>query len=379
MIAEAPRLRLIQQLGPDGAAAAIDLGGGAGARRRGLRRAPGVAAPAVAEMTLALMLACLRRLPPLDQAARAGAGWRPPAGDEVLGGEIGGRVVGLVGYDAVAARLAPVLRALGATLLYWDRRPEPEAAATFVPLRELFEASDVVSLHLPLTPETERLVDASALGLMKPGAVLVNTAQGGLVDEAALAEALACGHLRAAGLDAFAAEPLPRDHPLLALDNVVVSPRPAWLTLEALRRALGAGGRERPAAARGQAAAAPGRLRAAERRLSSPAERRHSQPPLALVPPLCRQRRRGRPDRAYRARRARGRRAAPQAGDRRRPVAGAEATTVSPPTPDPAAPSAELGHSLCGGLKADLGVGAVAERLLRRRAAAAEPDLALGG
>jgi phosphoglycerate dehydrogenase-like enzyme len=73
---------------------------------------------------------------------------------------------------------------------------------------------------------------------MKPGAVLVNTAQGGLVDEAALAEALACEHLRAAGLDAVTTEPLPRDHPLLALDNAVLSPRPAWLTLEALRRAL---------------------------------------------------------------------------------------------------------------------------------------------
>jgi phosphoglycerate dehydrogenase-like enzyme len=238
LLAEAPRLRLVQRLGPDGAAAAVDLGA---ARARGVAvcGVPGdAAAPAVAEMALALMLACLRRLPQLDRAARAGAGWRPPAGDEAPGGEIGGRVVGLVGYDAVAARLAPVLRALGATLLYWEGGPEPEAAAAFAPLRELIEASDVVSLHLPLTPETERLVDASALGLMKPGAVLVNVAQGGLVDEAALAEALACGHLRAAGLDAATAEPLPRDHPLLALGNAVLSPRPAWLTLEALRRAL---------------------------------------------------------------------------------------------------------------------------------------------
>ncbi len=136
-------------------------------------------------------------------------------------------------------RSAPVLGGMGAAVLYWDRRPAPEATtAAFVPLRELVETSDVVSLHLPLTPETERLVDASALGLMKPGSVLVNTAHGGLVDEAALAEALACRHLRAAGLDAFAAEPLPRDHPLLALDNVVVSPRVAWLTPEALRRSL---------------------------------------------------------------------------------------------------------------------------------------------
>lgn len=224
LIAQAPRLRLIQQLGPDQGPATVDLGA---ARARGVAvcGAPGAATPAVAEMTLALMLACLRRLP-------------LPADDETACGEIGGRTVGLLGYDAVAGRLAPLLRALGATLLYWSRRPEPEAAAAFVPLRELVETSDVVSLHLPLTPETERLVDASALGLMKPGAVLVSTAPGGLVDAAALAEALASGHLRAAGLDALAAEPLPHDHPLRALGNAILSPRAAWLTLEALRRAL---------------------------------------------------------------------------------------------------------------------------------------------
>jgi phosphoglycerate dehydrogenase-like enzyme len=238
LLAEAPRLRLIQQLGPGaGAETTVDL---AAARAGGIAvcDAPGAAAPAVAEMTLALMLACLRRVPALDRAVRAGTGWALPAEEQAFCGELGGRTVGLLGYGAVAARVAPVLRALGARPLYWSRHREPEASATFAPLRELMEASDVVSLHLPLTPETERLVDAAALGLMKPGAVLVNTAHGGLVDEAALAEALRCGHLRAAGLDVFAAEPLPRDHPLLALANVVVSPRAAWRTPEALRRAL---------------------------------------------------------------------------------------------------------------------------------------------
>jgi phosphoglycerate dehydrogenase-like enzyme len=236
LIAEAPRLRLIQQLGP-GTNAAVDLAA-AGTRGVAVCAAPGADTRAVAEMTLALMLACLRRLPPLDQAVRAGSGWSPSAEAQALCGEIGSRTVGLVGYGAVAARLVPVLRAMGATLLYWDRRPEPEAAAVFVPLRELIETSDIVSLHLAPTPETELLVDASALGLMKPGAVLVNTAHGSLVDEAALTEALACRHLRAAGLDTFAVEPPPRDHPLLALDNVVLTPRVAWLTPEALRLAL---------------------------------------------------------------------------------------------------------------------------------------------
>jgi phosphoglycerate dehydrogenase-like enzyme len=240
LLAEAPRLRLVQALGPGAGAGAVDL---AAARARGIAvcAAPGAETPAVAEMALALMLGCLRRLPALDRATRAGKGWVPPAAAEEEGpsfGELGGRTVGLVGYGPVPARLAPALKALGATVVYWHRHREPGADAVFVPLRELIETSDVVSLHLPPTPETERLVDAAVLGLMKRGAVLVNTADGGLVDEAALAGALASGHLGAAGLDVFATEPLPRDHPLLGLDNVVLSPRAAGRTPEALRRAL---------------------------------------------------------------------------------------------------------------------------------------------
>ena len=125
------------------------------------------------------------------------------------------------------ARLAPALKALGgAEVLYWHGQREPGADTTFVPLRELFETSDIVSLHLPLTAATERLVDAAALGLMKPGSVLVNTAHAGLIEEAALVDALASGHLGAAGLDVVATPPQPRDRPLLGLSNVVLSP--AW-------------------------------------------------------------------------------------------------------------------------------------------------------
>ena len=235
LLAGAPRLRLIQKIGVG--LDSIDL---AAAKTRGIAvcSMPGTSTQAAAEMTLALMLACLRRLPTLDQALRAGMGWVLPADEQALYGEIGGRTVGLVGYGAVPARLAPMLRAMGARLLYWNRRPKGDVLAELVPLRELMEMSDIVSLHLPLTPETERLVDASALGLMKPGAVLINTAHGGLVDEAALVDALASRHLRAAGLDVFTTEPLPRDHPLLALDNVVLSPHLAWLTPETLRRSL---------------------------------------------------------------------------------------------------------------------------------------------
>ena len=95
-----------------------------------------------------------------------------------------------------------------------------------------------MSLHLPLVPETERLIDGAALARMKPGAILVNTARGGLVDEAALVAALTSGHLRAAGLDVFAEEPVPPDNPLLALDNVALMPHVAWLTPETLDRSL---------------------------------------------------------------------------------------------------------------------------------------------
>jgi phosphoglycerate dehydrogenase-like enzyme len=233
LLGEAPRLRLVQALGSR--AEVIDL---AAAKARGIAvcAAPGSDTAARAEMVLALTFACLRRLPALDRASRT-ALW--PAEGGPAFGELAGRTIGLVGYGPVPARLAPVLKALGAAaVLYWHGQQEPGADATFVPLRELFETSDIISLHLPLTAATERLVDAAALGLMQPGSVLVNTANAGLVDEAALVDALASGHLGAAGLDVLVTQPLPRDHPLLGFANVVLSPGVAGRTPEALRRAL---------------------------------------------------------------------------------------------------------------------------------------------
>ena len=138
--AEAPRLRLVQALGSG--AEAIDLAA-AKARNIAVCVAPGADTPAVTEMVLALMLACLRRLPALDRASRTGL-W--PAEGEPAFGELGGRIVGLVGYGPVPARLAPALKALGtAAVAYWHGQREPGADATFVPLRELFETSDIVS------------------------------------------------------------------------------------------------------------------------------------------------------------------------------------------------------------------------------------------
>ena len=224
MIAAAPRLRLIQKIGVG--VNTIDL---EAARARGIPvcNLPGTNAQAVAEMTLLLMLATLRRLPMLHGATASGAGFRlDPSRLDGLG-EISGRVVGLVGYGAVPRALAPVLTVLGARVIHWARRPRTDG---FRKLSDLLAESDIVSLHLPLTDETARIIDAEALCRMKPGAVLINTARGGLVDQTALIEALRTGHLAAAGLDVFGTEPPAPDDPLLVLPNVVLTPHVAWLT-----------------------------------------------------------------------------------------------------------------------------------------------------
>jgi phosphoglycerate dehydrogenase-like enzyme len=138
----------------------------------------------------------------------------------------------------VPRALVPMLQGFGARIAYWSRSEHPELGVPHRALADLLAEADIVSLHLPLVPETERLIDRAALARMKRGAILVNTARGGLIDETALIDALASGHLRAAGLDVFAAEPLPSDSPLLALDNVVLMPHVAWLTPETLDRSL---------------------------------------------------------------------------------------------------------------------------------------------
>ena len=235
VVAAAPRLRLVQKIGVG--VNTVDL---EAARRRGIAvcNMPGTNTQAVAEMTLLLMLGALRRVSQLDAAIRAGQGWALPDDLQDHYGEVCGRTVGLVGYGAVPTRLAPVLQAMGARVLFASRSEKRNAVGARRPLPELLSESDVVSLHVPLTPETERLIDAEAIARMKPGAVIVNTARGALIDEAALVEALRTGHLGAAGLDVFEAEPTPAGSALLALDNVVCTPHLAWLTRETLERSL---------------------------------------------------------------------------------------------------------------------------------------------
>jgi phosphoglycerate dehydrogenase-like enzyme len=234
-IAGAPQLKLIQKIGVG--VNTIDLDA---AKERGVAvcNMPGTNSRAVAEMTLMLMLAALRRVMVFDPLTRGGAGWRPDPVQLDQVGEIGGRTVGFVGFGAVPNSLAPVLHALGAETVYTARTRKADAAARFLNLDELLAQSDIVSLHIPSTPQTRGLIGQSAIALMKKGATLINTARGDLVNEPALAEALRSGHLAAAGLDVFAQEPASRDNPLFQLPNVVLTPHIAWLTPETLRRSI---------------------------------------------------------------------------------------------------------------------------------------------
>jgi phosphoglycerate dehydrogenase-like enzyme len=235
LLEAAPRLRLVQKIGVG--VNTIDL---EACRARGVAvcNMPGTNSRAVAELTLGLVLAVLRRIAWLDRETRAGRGWALPEELPDRLGELAGRRVGLVGMGAVPRLLVPVLTAMGAEPVYWSRREKPDVPARLLPLDELLATSDVVSLHLPLTEETAGILSGERIARMKRGAILINTARGGLVDETALLLALADGHLAGAGLDVFEREPLPPDHPLLARPEVVVTPHLAWLTPETLDRSL---------------------------------------------------------------------------------------------------------------------------------------------
>lgn len=199
---------------------------------------PGANAPSVAEGTVLLMLATMRRLLALDAATRAGKGWPT---DTSLGEtirDIGACTVGLVGYGNIARRVEMIVAAMGACVLHTSTRDDGTDSWRTLPA--LLAESDIVSLHLPLTPDSEKLIDRAALASMKQNSLLINTSRGGTVDEHALIDALERGPLAAAGLDVFATEPVDPDNPLLSLDNVVVTPHVAWCTNDTWRRYLAA-------------------------------------------------------------------------------------------------------------------------------------------
>lgn len=231
----APHLELVQKIGVG--VNTIDL---ETARARGVAvcNMPGTNSRAVAEHTLALMLAVLRQVPAFHGDVRGGRGWSwDPARQDGLG-EIAGRTIALVGFGAIPQLLAPILHAMGARVLYTARTARDTPLAEFRPLDQLLREADVISLHVPLTADTHELLNRQRFQAMKPGAVLVNTARGALVDEEALLEALEDGPLAGAGLDVFATEPIEQQHPLLRRGDVVLAPHVAWLTGETLARSL---------------------------------------------------------------------------------------------------------------------------------------------
>jgi glyoxylate reductase len=199
------------------------------ARERGIvvTNTPDVLTEATADLTMALLLAAARRLGEGDRFLRAGrfTGWDL---ELLLGLEFRGAVLGIVGFGRIGRAVARRARAFGMEIVYHGRNrlpPEEESAleARWLPLEALLESADAVSLHCPLTPETRHLLDDRAFGRMKPGAVLINTARGPVVDEAALVRALRSGRLMAAGLDVYEDEPAVRPE-LLAMDNVILLP-----------------------------------------------------------------------------------------------------------------------------------------------------------
>ena len=193
---------------------------------------PGYSDNTVAEHALALLLACARHVPRLDKQLRGGE-W-----DQSLSGmELRGKRLGVIGFGGIGVRFAEIAKALGMVVSVWTRNPSPERAARhgveFGDLDEVVSSSDVISLHLTSSPETEGFIDAEVIGKMRPGVVFINTARAEIVDELALVDALSRGHVLSAGVDVFMDEPLPAGHPYSELDNVVITPHIGYRTPDA--------------------------------------------------------------------------------------------------------------------------------------------------
>lgn len=193
---------------------------------------PGVSAVSIAEHTLALLLAVARRIPQVDASTRRGE-WA-----KGQSAQLRGKTCGVAGFGAIGSEFARLAAALGMRVLGWTIHARAVDGVEMVELGELLRASDVVSLHLRLSERTANFLGEREFALIKPGAILLNTARGGLVDEESLLRALASGRLSGAGLDVFAQEPLPAGHPLTALPNVVLTPHCAGVTPEALEAGL---------------------------------------------------------------------------------------------------------------------------------------------
>lgn len=231
LLGAAPRLRIVANMavGYDN----VDLPA-ASARGVLVTNTPGVLTETTADLAFALMLGFARRLVEGDAVVRQGR-WPAWSPSFLLGRDLHGTTLGIVGLGGIGEAVARRARAFNMRVLYTSRTRKPHVEATlgieWASLDEVLREADWLSLHVALSGETRGLIGARELSLMKPGAVLVNTARGAVVDEAALIEALASGRLAGAALDVFSQEPLPVDSPLLSLPNVLVSPHVGSATL----------------------------------------------------------------------------------------------------------------------------------------------------
>jgi phosphoglycerate dehydrogenase-like enzyme len=233
VLAQAPKLRLIAQTGMRGAHLDVPfatehgilIAGTSGSKNV---RSAGFNAASTVELTIGLMLAASRRIPYGDSELRQGR-W-----SQFVGRELAGRKLGIVGHGRIGSRVGEIAKAIGMEVLAWSPNMTPEraekAGVRAMELDDLLREADVVSVHLTLSPMSRGIISRERLALLKPDALLVNTARGPIVDEAALAEALQAGRLWGAALDVYGQEPMPEKHPLFSLPNVVLTPHVGWVS-----------------------------------------------------------------------------------------------------------------------------------------------------
>jgi D-3-phosphoglycerate dehydrogenase / 2-oxoglutarate reductase len=229
----APNLRMICISGTGVEDVAVSE---ATARKIAVANVPGPSNRAVAEHCLALLLSVARAVPAQDRAIRQGE-WKA-----MQGIELGGKTLGIIGISAISSELAPIARGLGMSVISWSRDNDAARAAAIgsqaVSFDELLTNADVVSLHVRLNDSTRNMIGPAQFARMKRGAIVINTARGGVIDENALVHALNSGQVGGAGLDVFSHEPLPPDHPFIAMDNIVMTPVSAWSTVDASARMI---------------------------------------------------------------------------------------------------------------------------------------------
>ena len=232
LLEKAPRLRVVSNMavGYDN----IDV---TACNRRGIPvgNTPGVLTEGTADLTMALLLSIARNIPTSSQDAKDGR-WKTwsPAG--WLGADLNGATLGIVGMGKIGQAVAQRARGFGMRIVYTDEVDHPGLNAKSMPLEELLQTSDFVSLHVPLVPQTQQLINEKAFQMMKRTAYLINAARGPIVDTIALVRALKEGRIAGAGLDVTDPEPLPADHPLYSLPNCLIVPHIGSATMNTRRR-----------------------------------------------------------------------------------------------------------------------------------------------